>query len=325
MAMQQKQLGIPVVMIVFNRLDTTYRVFEQVRKAQPSKLYIVSDAPRRQKKNEEKKVEEVRHYIETHIDWECEKHFEYASENMGCQNRVSSGLNSVFQKEEMAIILEDDCVPHPDFFRFCEEMLFRYKDDERIMHISGCNLVPDHKTDEPYIFCTFYSVWGWATWRRAWEKFDFSMKGYPQFRKKKIMYQLLPESEAQIVEGEMDRVYDGRMNSWAYRWTLSCMMNSGLGITPPVNLITNVGIGREDATHTKEDHVGYRFDMESIEFPIPVRETVYRDYIHEKAIAEKCYHVNFIQKMIVRYLPDETVTKIKKIYYHMNHLLGKET
>ncbi|MCM1237266.1 MAG: hypothetical protein NC489_44930 [Ruminococcus flavefaciens] len=322
MTVQSSQLQIPVVMIVFNRLDTTCQVFEQVRKAKPIKLYIVSDAPRRHKENEEEKVEAVRHYMEAHIDWECEVHFEYAEKNMGCQNRVASGLDAVFRQEEMAIILEDDCVPHPDFFPFCEEMLLRYRDDERIMHISGCNLVPEHKTDEPYIFSTFYSVWGWATWRRAWAKFDFSMKEYPRFRKKKIMYRLLPESEAQIVEGEMDRVYDGRMNSWAYRWTLSCLMNHGLGITPAVNLIENIGIGREDATHTTEDRVGYQFELGSMEFPVPMRETMYRDYMHEEAIAAKYYHVNFIQKMIVRYLPDETVTKIKKVYHRIRRQNG---
>lgn len=319
--MHRDQFQIPVVMIVFNRLDTTSKVFEQVRRVKPSKLYIISDAPRR-KKNEAEKVDAVRRYIETHIDWECEKHFDYAVENMGCQTRVSSGLDSVFQTEEMAIILEDDCVPHPDFFRFCEEMLYQYKDDERIMHISGCNLVPNYKPDEPYVFCTFYSVWGWATWRRAWKKFDFSMQHYPVFREKKIMYQLLPESEAMIVEGEMDRVYDGRMNSWAYRWTLSCLMNHGLGITPSVNLVENIGIGREDATHTKNDKVGYRFDMESLSFPISKPDTMYRDYMHEAEIAKKYYHVNFLQKMIIRYCSDATVKRIKKIYYKLKRQNG---
>ncbi|NBH81458.1 glycosyltransferase family 2 protein [bacterium C-53] len=308
------RLQTPVVMIVFNRLDTTRRVFEQVRMARPLKLYIVSDAPRKHKEGEKEKVEEVRRYIESGIDWECETNFDYASENMGCQHRVASGLNFVFQKEEMAIILEDDCVPRPEFFRFCDEMLFRYKEDERIMQISGCNLVPEYRAKEPYLFSMFCSIWGWATWRRAWEKFDFSMKEYPEFRRKKIIYQLFPEAAAQIIEGEMDRVYDRRMNSWAYRWLLSRMVNSGLGITPPVNLIENVGFGSEDATHTTQS-ASYQFDTAAMDFPVPPRNTVYRDYIYEKNMASKHYRVNPVQRLVVRYLPDEAVLKIKKMYY----------
>lgn len=312
--MRQDKLEVPVVLIVFNRLDTTCRVFERVRMVQPSKLYIVSDAPRKQKDKEAEKVAEVRRYLETHIDWECEKHFVYADENMGCQGRVSSGLDHVFQREEMAVILEDDCVPDPDFFRFCQEMLFQYRDDERIMQISGCNLVPEYKPEGSYFFSVFCSIWGWATWRRAWEKFDFSMKEYPAFRRKKILYRLFPESAAQIIEGEMDRVYDGRMNSWAYRWLLARMINSGLGITPSVNLIENIGVGRTDATHTKaRSH--YQFATGVMEYPIPVRNGVYRDYIYEKFMASKHYHVNFVQKMIVRCLPDRAVLKIKAVYY----------
>lgn len=313
--MQEKRLQAAVVLIVFNRLDTTQKVFEQVRIAKPSKLYIISDAPRTQRQGEQEKVEAVRRYIETHIDWECEKYFEYAQSNMGCQQRVSSGLNFVFQKEEMAIILEDDCVPRQEFFRFCEEMLCRYREDSRVMMVSGGNLVPEYKTKEPYLFSVFCSIWGWATWRRAWEKFDFSMKEYPEFRKKKIIYRLFPESAAQIIEGEMDRVYDGRMNSWAYRWLLARMVNSGLGITPSVNLVENIGFGREDATHTKGVSTSYQFDIAAMEFPIPARHTVYRDYVYEKAMASKHYHVNLVQKMIVRYLPDEMVARIKKMYY----------
>lgn len=314
--MQKDRLDVPVVMIVFNRPDTTRRVFEQVRMVKPSKIYVVSDAPREYRNGEKEKVTEVRQYIETHIDWECEKQFVYADENMGCQNRVASGLDFVFQREEEAIILEDDCVPSMDFFWFCKEMLLRYKDDERIMQISGCNLVPEYRVDTQYLFSIFCSIWGWATWRRAWEKFDFSMKEYPEFRKKKIIYHLFPESAAQIIEGEMDRVYDGRMNSWAYRWLLARMVYSGLGIVPAVNLIKNIGVGRDDATHTKENS-NYQFNMSSMKFPISFQKTVYRDYGYEKALAEKHYHVNLLQKMVIRYLSDRTVMKIKKLYYQI--------
>lgn len=321
--MQKDILEVPVAMIVFNRPDTTCRVFEQVRKIKPVKLYIISDGPRKQKEGEKEKVAEVRRYVETHIDWECEKHFVYADENMGCQSRVVSGLNFVFQNEEEAIILEDDCVPSIDFFWFCEQMLFQYKDDERIMQISGCNIVPEHKIKESYLFSVFCNVSGWATWRRAWEKFDFSMKEYPEFRKKKIIYRLFPESAAQIIEGEMDRVYDGRMNSWAYRWLLARMVNSSLGITPAVNLVENIGFGREDATNTKEVNTRFQYDIGAMEYPILARPTVYRDYDFEKMMAAKLYHVNVVQKLIVRYLPDEIVTKIKKVYYKIQRQNGE--
>lgn len=320
--MVEERFEIPIVMIVFNRLDTTKKVFRQIQLVKPTKLYIISDAPRRQKEGEFEQVEEVRKYIETHIDWECEKVFEYAIENMGCQKRVSSGLNLVFENEEMAIILEDDCVPRIEFFFFCKEMLMRYKDDERIMQISGCKLFPEYRPTDPYIFSMFCSIWGWATWKRAWAKFDFSMEKYPEFRKRKIIYRLLPETAAQIIEGEMDRVFNGRMNSWGYRWLLSCYVNYGVGITPPVNLVENIGFGRGDATHTQLND-GFDFTTGTIEFPIPEINVVYRDYEYERLVAARQYPVNIVQRLIVRYLPDSIVMKIKKMYYKFCEIIGK--
>ena len=240
----------PVVFIVFRRPDLTRAVFERIREVQPPKLFVFADGPR----NEEDVAlcEETRAVTEA-VDWPCEVVREYAETNMGSRRRISLGLDRVFEEVEAAIVLEDDCLPHPSFFSFCDELLERYRDDERIWHISGGNFQRgQQRGDSSYYFSNYNHEWGWATWRRAWKHYDHEMEGWPAFRDGKCLESILDDPlEVSYWHGIFETLYtEGTPNSWAYIWKLTCWMNRGLTIIPNRNLVANIGFG-DHATNTK--------------------------------------------------------------------------
>src|SRR5512139_3287315 len=170
--MSDWQLKTPVAFIIFNRPDTAERVFAEIAKARPPKLLVVADGPRANRSGEAEKCAATRAIIDR-VDWDCEVLTNFSDTNLGCKNRVSSGIDWVFEQVPEAIILEDDCLPHPTFFRFCEELLERYRDDERIGMISGDNFqLGQKRTDASYYFSRYNHIWGWASWRRAWRHYD---------------------------------------------------------------------------------------------------------------------------------------------------------
>lgn len=177
------KLTTPVAFIIFNRPDTTERVFAEIAKAKPQKLLVVGDGARANRNVEVAKVAACRAIIER-VDWPCEVLTNFSEINLGCKVRVSSGLDWVFEQVEEAIILEDDCLPDPTFFRFCQEMLARYRDDQRIGMISGDNLqFGRRQNDESYYFTKYVHIWGWATWRDRWrDSYDVNLKKWPSIR-----------------------------------------------------------------------------------------------------------------------------------------------
>ena len=243
------QLSTPVMFVIFNRLDVTKQVFEEIRKAKPEKLYIVSDSWREDKPNEKQKVLEVRKYVEDNIDWNCDIKKDYASHNLGCRKRVSTGITWVLSQEETVIVLEDDIVPTEDFFRYCQELLSLYKDDEKVMMISGVNPI-EGVIKCPYTFSSFAGIWGWATWRRAWKYYDDSMSDWPQIRKKGIIKNIIPFPSYLTLRSYYDYVYRKTMDSWAYAWHYAMSKEQGMGIIPKENLVKNIGFDSDDATHT---------------------------------------------------------------------------
>ena len=269
--MSNLQFKTPVVLIIFNRADTTERVFEAIRQAKPSKLFVVADGARADKPGEAEKCAATRAVIER-VDWDCEVLKNYSDVNLGCAKRVSSGLNWVFDTVEEAIILEDDCIPHPTFFRFCEELLERYREDERIFTISGKNVQFGRKrTDYSYYFSRYNHYWGWASWRRAWQHFDFEMKLWSEIRQQGFLKDILIDPRAvDYWTRHFQDTYEGKINSWGYRWTLACWLHGGLNILPNVNLVSNIGFD-DRATHTKttSDDTPYANTLvEAVEFPL---------------------------------------------------------
>ena len=241
------KLATPVAFIIFNRPDTTARVFAEIAKAKPPKLLVIADGPRADREGEAAQCAAARAIIER-VDWPCEVLTNFAAENLGCKRRVSSGLDWVFAQVEEAIILEDDCVPHPDFFRYCETLLARYRDDERVMMICGSNFLENVPAlPESYFFTNYYPIWGWAGWRRAWKLYDVEMKSWPAMKKSGQLRWLFSHEElARYYEAMFDLIGRG-FDTWDIQWWYACVMAHGLAIMPRGNLIANVGM---TGTHT---------------------------------------------------------------------------
>lgn len=267
----------PVVLIAFNRPDTTARVFEAIRQAEPSRLLLIADGPRPDRPEDVERCAAVRAIIE-HVDWECDVLTNFAQGNMGCKRRVSSGLDWVFGQVDEAIILEDDCLPHPTFFRFCDELLARYRDDERMMTISGVNLhLGRQRTRQSYYFSRYLHCWGWATWRRAWGHYDVEMKLWPGMRDGRWLEDILRDRRAVAYWSRMfDWTHGGRIDTWDYQWVFACWIQSGLAIVPNVNLVSNIGFGPE-ATHTKHMDRFANLPPHAMGFPLCHPSFVIRD------------------------------------------------
>jgi len=248
------KLQTPVLFLVFNRLDTTKQVFEAIRQAKPPRFYIASDGARENREGESEKVQTVRDYIISNIDWDCEVKTLFREKNLGCRIAVSSAIDWFFNNEEEGIILEDDCVPHCDFFPYCQDMLSYYRHDTRIMSICGSNFQDGHiRGDGSYYFSIHGDSWGWATWRRAWKFYDNAEKNWINFRDSGAINDVFFIPDEKVYWREiLDRLFVERAsNSWAYQWWLACWMNNGLSIWPNTNLITNIGCGIPEATHTQ--------------------------------------------------------------------------
>jgi hypothetical protein len=247
---------VPIAFLVFNRPETTARVFEAIRAAQPSRLLVVADGPR---PGESDLCATVRRITEQ-IDWPCEVERNYAERNLGCGERVSSGLDWVFSLVEQAIILEDDCLPHPDFFPFCEKMLACYRDDERVMMVGGTNYLIDRLAmPDSYLFSRYFAIWGWATWRRAWQRYDRTMEHWPRLRGEKQLSSLYSQHfMVRHLTRLFDTVFSGRLDTWDVQWFYSCLFNNGLSIVPGMNLISNIGVY---GTHTGADTTHQHFPV----------------------------------------------------------------
>lgn len=240
-----------VAFLIFNRPDTTAQVFAAIRQARPPKLLVVADGPRAGRPGEAELCEATRAIIDG-VDWPCEVVKNFSTENMGCDPRIASGLNWVFQEVEEAIILEDDCIPHPDFFPFCEKMLEWYREDQRVMMIGGTNYLLDQlEIRESYCFSRYFAIWGWATWRRAWHKYDPSLQEWPRYKLEGALKSYYSQRFMQrFVSKRFDWARSGRHATWDIQWFYSCLFSKGLCIIPRANLISNVGLA---GTHTSGD------------------------------------------------------------------------
>jgi len=258
-----QNLKTPVAFLVFNRPETTRRVFEAIRIARPCRLLVVADGPRENHPGEAARCAEVRAIIDR-IDWPCDVLKEYSEFNLGCGRRISSGLDWVFREVEEAIILEDDCLPHPDFFRFCELLLEYYREDERIMMIGGSNYLLDTlDIQESFCFSRYFSIWGWATWRRAWAKYDLSLKGWPKLRQQNQLGSFYREPfMRKHVASMFDKAYRGDVDTWDAQWFFTCLFNNGLSAVPRKNLVSNIGL---EGTHTSRDISNHNFPVFGIE------------------------------------------------------------
>ncbi len=241
----------PILILAFNRPDTLRRLIHTLRPLAPPVLYCSQDGPRAHNPIDTKKCKEVKE-VWGEIDWKCELHFLIRKKNLGCQKAVSQAITWFFETEEMGIILEDDCIPDASFFPFCGELLKKYKDDDRIMHIAGNSFIESEVSS--YHFTRYPFCWGWATWRRAWKHFDVEMVDWPSLRQSGWLQSLFPNPISPFFWKRMyDGVYQEKIDSWAIPWVYSVWTQNGLCIQPNINLVTNIGFGK-NSTHTPDAH-----------------------------------------------------------------------
>jgi len=242
---------------------------EAIRIARPPRLYVAADGPRPQTGDVELCARARQ--IATNVNWPCELKTLFRDENLGCRLSVSGALDWFFEEEEQGIVLEDDCVPSSTFFPYCRELLERYRNDTRIMCISGNNFQRDHQASQySYYFSRYMHCWGWASWRRAWKLYDADMHLWPEYRSLNLL-RGWGQSEDGFVEywtNIFDQVAAGAIDTWDYQWTLTCWMNNGLTCLPKVNLVRNIGFG-VGATHTHDANSPFaRVRAREIEFPL---------------------------------------------------------
>jgi hypothetical protein len=268
----------PVALLLFRRPEMTARVFEAIRETRPPKLFLVADGPRPGNDEEALGCEEARAVVER-VDWDCDVVREYADENLGLKRRIPSGLDRVFTEVEEAIILEDDCLPHPSFFPYCEELLERYRDDERIVHVAGSQLLQSPPAGGSYHFTRYPHVWGWASWRRAWELYDVELSDWhsdTDGERAARLHSMFEEPDERRYWGW---VWDhsAEIDNWDAQWSYVGLGRGLLSVNPNRNLISNIGFS-EDATNATADPLGIAGrPLEGIEFPLEHPPDVVRD------------------------------------------------
>ena len=267
-------LKTPIAFFIFNRPELTEQVFQAISEQRPAKLLVVADGARNGRVGESERCLQARAILKR-IDWECELLTNFSELNLGCRDRLTSGLNWVFDQVEEAIVLEDDCVPDSSFFTYCEELLERYRDDERVFQICGsaCQKVNTQggmdSQSYSYYFSKINYVWGWASWRRAWKKHDVHMSVWPEVREKNYLRDLGDPRFVEFWSERFEEVYQKKLDTWDYQWVFTSWVNNGLAIVPSVNLIKNIGFGPE-ATHT-HDLLDARSNSPSLSIQFPLR------------------------------------------------------
>jgi len=239
----------PILFLIFNRPDITQKVFDEIKKLKPTTLYVAADGPRIAVAGEDQDCLAAREIIKQ-VDWDCKVFTLFREVNLGCRIAVSSAIDWFFKEVEEGIILEDDCLPDQTFFWFCQELLAYYRTDNRIMHISGSNYQFGKKIgDASYYFSRLAHIWGWATWRRAWQFYDVNMNSYPQFVAEEKIKKIFNDSEVQKNwVNNLTKIYKGA-NTWDYQWAYANLIYNSYCIIPNENLISNIGFGKK-STHT---------------------------------------------------------------------------
>lgn len=294
-------LQTAVLFLVFNRPDTTAQVFESIRKAKPPRLYVAADGPRFDREGEAEKVAKVRE-IATAVDWPCEVKTLFRSENLGCNYGPRAGIDWFFSNEEQGIILEDDCLPSQSFFWFCELMLNYFKTNERIMVVTGTNITKNEQKFD-YWFSNYALIWGWASWRRAWNLYDPSLINWATKKNHKRWLRELKIGSCAFVS-VWSRIFDKTVRLgpnvtwWDYQWIYSCWSQNGLTVAPRLNLIKNIGFSNQ-ATHTKEQHpILSNLIEHELEFPLTHPKEIRVNIEADQYISRHWFNVNWLTSII---------------------------
>jgi hypothetical protein len=295
---------IPVLFLIFNREDVTLQSLESIKKYSPERLYIAADGPRAEKPGEYGLCESTRNSVLKAIDWNCEIKTFFRDENLGCANAVSGAITWFFSSEEYGIIIEDDCLIHPDFYRLCETLLPLYLDEEKIMLITAQNHTPDISNADKLCFSNGCYIWGWASWRRAWNKMDMNMSQWPQYKFRDLLGNF-GFIYACFLLYYWNQAYKRQTDSWATRWFFSVLINKGLCVSSNVNLSVNIGITTGGVHYEKGDTDPYiHIPFGGLKLPIKVPDKI--ELTKKKLLAER--------KEFIRIRKIGLKKKLKRIY-----------
>jgi len=297
-----KPLETPILFIVFNRLDTASVVFAAIKKAKPQKLFLAADGPRRGVAGEEERCRAVRYYLLKNIDWDCRVETLFQTENLGIKKAFKSALDWFFAFNESGIILEHDCLPNESFFLFCEKLLERYKDDERIMHISGNFFQPERIGKSDYYFSRIPHIWGWATWKRAWQKYDLEMTTYRDFLKDQTLKKYFRSDRERVAWHQLfNQVYYHRSMTWDFQWTYALFKNDGLAITPNQNLVKNIGFGALAENCQNEDDQFSNRPTTELNFPLRHPAGIVPDQIADEYTTRHNFAFGLFKYILARF------------------------
>lgn len=252
----------PILLVIFNRPNQTAKVFDVIKKVKPDRLYINSDGPRKQFYDEDKILIEKTRNIVKSIDWPCKLKTNFLQDNLGLKKSVARGIDWFFDQEEKGIILEDDCLPHLDFFKYCDEMLDYYNNDKEVFAINGTSFSKYSKENSSasYYFSKYIHVWGWAGWRRSWKYYNYHMSFWPAWKKSSNWIKFMNDPVERLYwKKNFDLSYNKKIQTWDYPWKASIWYNRGKVIMPYKNLVSNIGFG-SGSTHTNSynDPRGHR-------------------------------------------------------------------
>lgn len=311
-------MNVPIVLIVFNRPEKALRMFRSIARVKPTRLFVIADGPRRYNEDDIEKCAATRAIFDN-IDWDCKLTKNYSKVNLGCGIRISTGITWVFEQVDRAIIIEDDCLPHPTFFRFCEELLEKYESDERIMHIAGrkaCAKLPE--TNYDYYFSHELNCWGWATWARAWKHFDMGIRTWSRLRNTPWLQEFIGHRKmVHFVNDLFDRAYASRRQPtyWGPQWTYSVWSQNGLSIRPTINLVKYLGF---------EDHRGngfwarpqdYDFPVEAMRFPMEHPLSIKRN-TEADLVSYDAFFVSRFKGLLGYHLTTDGIRDIIRRFYH---------
>lgn len=302
-------INTPVLFLVYNRLSHTKKVFETIKISKPPRLYVASDGPKNIEEDK-KRVEDVRNFITNNIDWQCEVKTLFRENNLGCKYACSEAIDWFFANEEKGIILEDDTLPNLSFFKYCEDLLEKYKYDMRVWHIAGNNFHFGWKRDNDYSYYfggIYGSIWGWATWRNRWKHYDVNMKNYKEAVSKKYLENCYDGSNAVKEKLKDFELIKKGFDTWDIQWTYARWMNNGLTIIPNINLVSNIGFGKE-STHTNFK-LDARGDMKNFRIEIPLTHPT---LIVRDQISENKFYKDFVKMSLI----SKVIRKIKKILFN---------
>ncbi len=294
----------PVVLIVFNRVETTRQVFAAIAAMRPSRLFVIADGAREERAGESETCRQVRAMVSA-VDWPCELHTNFSVWNQGCDARIVSGLDWVFSMVPEAIILEDDCLPDPSFFAFCAELLERFRDDDRVAAISGTNLVRKAQfSGHSYLFSLLGNSWGWATWKSAWERLDRRVLGWPALSKAGALEQIFDDRRGRKLWTQIFNEIHlaGETSPWDYRWTYTKIFEHRLTIVPCVNLVKNIGFG-PGASHTTNVDARHLTELHQMSFPL----------VHPEGMIWSRQYDRMLQTRIDYDLTRRVINKLRRI------------